>query len=102
MRLLTLCLALWLLPGLALSQSLDDLVARRVQVIEGDVGTDGLGLDDHGREVLASCGADSCAAFLSKGYDSPACAVLGRAGVRLPVMPPETAQVYVARSPETD
>lgn len=29
-------------------------------------------------------------------------AVLGRAGVRLPVMPPETAQVYVARSPETD
>ena len=28
MRLLTLCLALWLLPGLALSQSLDDLVAR--------------------------------------------------------------------------
>ena len=33
----------------------DDLVARRVQVISGDVGTDGLGLDDSGRAVLASC-----------------------------------------------
>ena len=33
----------------------DDLVARRVQVISGDVGTDGLGLDDNGRAVLASC-----------------------------------------------
>jgi fatty acyl-CoA reductase len=30
-------------------------VARRVSVVAGDVGTDGLGLDDHGREVLASC-----------------------------------------------
>ena len=33
----------------------DELVARRVQVIEGDVGTDGLGLDDAGRAALASC-----------------------------------------------
>ncbi|MCB0978028.1 MAG: SDR family oxidoreductase, partial [Acidimicrobiales bacterium] len=33
----------------------DELVARRVQVIEGDVGTDGLGLTSEGREVLASC-----------------------------------------------
>jgi HAD superfamily hydrolase (TIGR01490 family) len=33
----------------------DELVARRVQVIEGDVGTDGLGLTDEGRELLASC-----------------------------------------------
>lgn len=33
----------------------DELVARRVQVIEGDVGTDGLGLDDDGRRLLASC-----------------------------------------------
>lgn len=33
----------------------EELVARRVQVIEGDVGTDGLGLDDTGRAALASC-----------------------------------------------
>ncbi len=33
----------------------DELVARRVQVIEGDVGTDGLGLSDEGRAHLASC-----------------------------------------------
>ena len=33
----------------------DKLVARRVQVIEGDVGTDGLGLTDDGRETLATC-----------------------------------------------
>ena len=28
---------------------------RRVQVIQGDVSTDGLGLDDDGRAALASC-----------------------------------------------
>src|SRR5690606_9118574 len=33
----------------------DEMVARRVQVIEGDVGTDGLGLTAEGREILASC-----------------------------------------------
>ncbi|MGI8756665.1 MAG: HAD-IB family hydrolase [Acidimicrobiales bacterium] len=33
----------------------DELVARRVQVIEGDVGTDGLGLSEEGRAALASC-----------------------------------------------
>ena len=33
----------------------DELVARRVQVIEGDVGTDGLGLTDAGRAILATC-----------------------------------------------
>lgn len=33
----------------------DELVARRVQVIEGDVATDGLGLTDEGRTLLASC-----------------------------------------------
>lgn len=33
----------------------EELVARRVTVIEGDVGTDGLGLDDAGRAALASC-----------------------------------------------
>ena len=33
----------------------DEVVARRVQVIEGDVGTDGLGLTDDGRALLATC-----------------------------------------------
>lgn len=33
----------------------DEMVARRVTVIEGDVGTDGLGLDEAGRAALASC-----------------------------------------------
>jgi len=33
----------------------DAEVARRVQVIEGDVGTDGLGLTEAGRAVLATC-----------------------------------------------
>ena len=36
-------------------EAFDELVARRVQVIEGDVGTDGLGLSDEGRDLLASC-----------------------------------------------
>ncbi|HVC24727.1 MAG TPA: SDR family oxidoreductase, partial [Acidimicrobiales bacterium] len=30
-------------------------IARRVSTIAGDVGTDGLGLDDDGRALLASC-----------------------------------------------
>jgi len=33
----------------------DALVRRRVQVVAGDVGRDGLGLDDDGRAVLATC-----------------------------------------------
>jgi len=33
----------------------DQMVARRVQVIEGDVATDGLGLTDEGRSLLAGC-----------------------------------------------
>ncbi|HEX6425711.1 MAG TPA: SDR family oxidoreductase, partial [Acidimicrobiales bacterium] len=33
----------------------DAAVAERVQVVAGDVGTDGLGLDQAGRAVLASC-----------------------------------------------
>ncbi len=33
----------------------DAMVARRVQVVAGDVGRDGLGLDDDGRAVLATC-----------------------------------------------
>jgi HAD superfamily hydrolase (TIGR01490 family) len=36
-------------------EEFDAAVARRVQVIGGDVGTDGLGLDEDGRAVLASC-----------------------------------------------
>jgi len=33
----------------------DDMVARRLSAVAGDVGTDGLGLDDEGRRVLAGC-----------------------------------------------
>jgi alcohol-forming fatty acyl-CoA reductase len=36
-------------------RSFDDEVARRVQVIAGDVSNEGLGLDEAGRELLASC-----------------------------------------------
>ncbi len=32
-----------------------DMAGRRVTVVRGDVGSDGLGLDDAGREVLARC-----------------------------------------------
>lgn len=35
--------------------ALEELVARRVHVVSGDVGTDGLGLDEAGRSALASC-----------------------------------------------
>src|SRR5581483_1284840 len=34
---------------------LDALVAERVSIVAGDVGRDGLGLDDAGRELLAGC-----------------------------------------------
>ena len=37
------------------SETFDDMIARRVQVIGGDVASDGLGLDEHGRELLATC-----------------------------------------------
>src|SRR3954468_6547520 len=33
----------------------DEMVARRVQLMAGDVSQDGLGLDDDGRALLASC-----------------------------------------------
>ena len=33
----------------------DEMIDRRITVIRGDVGTDGLGLDDDGRATLASC-----------------------------------------------
>jgi len=38
-----------------LGDRFDAEVARRLHVVEGDVGTDGLGLSDEGREVLAGC-----------------------------------------------
>src|SRR5438876_4328045 len=40
-----------------LGASFDDEVERRVRVVEGDVGVDGLGLDDAGRDLLVSCRA---------------------------------------------
>jgi len=48
----------------------DDLVARRVRVLPGDVSTDGLGLDDGGRAELARCDVviHSAAAV---AFDSP-------------------------------
>jgi HAD superfamily hydrolase (TIGR01490 family) len=36
-------------------ETFDAMIERRIQVIGGDVGTDGLGLDEHGRAVLATC-----------------------------------------------
>jgi HAD superfamily hydrolase (TIGR01490 family) len=36
-------------------EAFEETVARRVTVIAGDVGTDGLGLDDDGRAALARC-----------------------------------------------
>ncbi len=38
-----------------LGERFEEEMARRVTTIAGDVGTDGLGLDDEGRSVLASC-----------------------------------------------
>ncbi|MEJ7585228.1 MAG: HAD-IB family hydrolase, partial [Acidimicrobiales bacterium] len=52
------------------AKALDELVAHRVETIAGDVGTDGLGLDDAGRRALA--GSDiviHSAATVS--FDSP-------------------------------
>jgi alcohol-forming fatty acyl-CoA reductase len=37
------------------TEGFDEMVARRVTVIEGDVARDGLGLDDAGRAALAGC-----------------------------------------------
>ena len=36
-------------------ESVDEMIARRVMTINGDVSSDGLGLDDGGRAVMASC-----------------------------------------------
>src|SRR4051794_19397951 len=48
----------------------DELVARRVTGIAGDVGTDGLGLDDDGRAALATCDVAIHSAA-SVSFDSP-------------------------------
>ena len=37
------------------SETYDEMTARRVKALAGDVSTDGLGLDDEGRALLASC-----------------------------------------------
>src|SRR5690554_1689535 len=37
------------------AEGFDAMVDARVTVIQGDIGTDGLGLDEHGRATLASC-----------------------------------------------
>ena len=44
-------------PGVAggRSTAFDDLIARRLSAVAGDVSSDGLGLDEAGRAVLASC-----------------------------------------------
>ncbi len=37
------------------AETFDAMIARRVTTIAGDVGVDGLGLDDEGRRILATC-----------------------------------------------
>ncbi len=53
-----------------LGDRFDDEIARRLKVIAGDVGTDGLGLDDEGRAIFAGCDVivHSAAAV---SFDSP-------------------------------
>jgi HAD superfamily hydrolase (TIGR01490 family) len=48
----------------------DEMIARRVTPIAGDVGTDGLGLDDEGRAALAACDVAIHSAA-SVSFDSP-------------------------------
>src|SRR5215217_5036682 len=36
-------------------ETFDEMVARRVQTVNGDVGTDGLGLNEADRAIFASC-----------------------------------------------
>ena len=51
-------------------ESFDEMIARRVQTINGDVGTDGLGLNEADAAILASCDTiiHSAAAV---AFDSP-------------------------------
>ena len=51
-------------------ETFDEMVARRVQVVSGDVGTDGLGLSDADRATLASCDVVIHSAA-SVAFDSP-------------------------------
>jgi HAD superfamily hydrolase (TIGR01490 family) len=53
-----------------LGDRFDAEMARRLTVVKGDVGTDGLGLDDAGREALAACDAVLHSAA-SVAFDSP-------------------------------
>ena len=52
------------------AKALDDVVARRVRVITGDVGSDGLGLSETDRAVLAECDIVIHSAA-SVAFDSP-------------------------------
>jgi alcohol-forming fatty acyl-CoA reductase len=51
-------------------ETFDEMIARRVLPIAGDVGTDGLGLDDMGRAALAGCEVAIHSAA-SVSFDSP-------------------------------
>jgi fatty acyl-CoA reductase len=53
-----------------LGDDFDATIARRLTVIAGDVGVDGLGLDDEGRAALASCDVVVHSAA-SVSFDSP-------------------------------
>jgi alcohol-forming fatty acyl-CoA reductase len=53
-----------------LGDAFDAEMARRVSVVAGDVSTDGLGLDDEGRDRLASCDAVLHSAA-TVAFDSP-------------------------------
>ncbi|MGA2036425.1 MAG: HAD-IB family phosphatase [Acidimicrobiales bacterium] len=53
-----------------LGDTFDEVAQRRLVVITGDVGTDGLGLDDEGRRLLATCDVVvHCAATVA--FDAP-------------------------------
>jgi fatty acyl-CoA reductase len=53
-----------------LGDAFDPTIERRVHVMAGDVGTDGLGLDDAGAELLASCSTVIHSAA-TVSFDSP-------------------------------
>ncbi|MCU1380175.1 MAG: hypothetical protein JWN29_3158, partial [Acidimicrobiales bacterium] len=53
-----------------LGAGFDEMTARRVQVVAGDVGQDGLGLDDEGRALLATCNTVIHSAA-TVSFDSP-------------------------------
>jgi fatty acyl-CoA reductase len=53
-----------------LGDRFDEEVGRRLHVMAGDIGTDGLGLDDEGRDVLRGCGTVIHSAA-TVSFDSP-------------------------------